>query len=337
MHLLYLGFALLAACAKPKSNELPTPVSAPAPLRTVNVRNATELKAALLAAKPGDDIVLADGPYAGKFVIGDAVNGTAAQPVQLRGSRNAVLDGGSIQTGYVLHLQADYWHIKGITITNGLKGLMADGASYNTIDSIRVYNTGEEGIHLRTFSRHNTIQYCEVTNAGLKTPDYGEGIYIGSAKSNWSTYTNGLPDLSDSNRIFRNRIGPGIAAECIDIKEGTTGGQILENHFDATGITGANSADSWIDVKGNNYLLEGNEGFNPAGSLLKDGYQVNVAYAGWGNNNIFKSNSCTVNAAGYGILIKLSSSNGTATGNKVYASNTVTGAAAGLTNITVSN
>lgn len=330
---------LLMGCGKDEAPAPVVPVSpptVPATTRIVRVATAAELKTALAAARAGDEIVLADGTYRGRFVIPATADGTAGQPVTLRGSRSAVLDGESITTGYVLHLQADYWIIRGITLTNGLKGLMTDGASNNVIDSIRVFQVGEEAIHLRRFSSHNVVQRTEVSHAGLKTPDYGEGIYIGSAKSNWTTYTDGLPDRCDSNYVVGNHIGPMVTAECIDIKEGTTGGVIRDNHFDATGITGANSADSWMDVKGNAYRIEHNTGFNPAGSVLKDGYQVNVAYSGWGNDNEFRNNTSVVNAAGYGFLVKLTSSNGTAVGNKVYANNQVTGAAGGVSNIALS-
>lgn len=343
MHMLtsLLGFLLLLSCSKKQqeggTSPAPSPAPAPVSVRVVHVSTATELKNALLNAQPGDEIVLADGLYAGRFVVNPGLSGTATKRIVLRGGRNAVLDGGSVSTGYVLYLQSDYWTIKGFTITNGLKGIMADRVQYNLIDSVKVFNIGEEAIHLRKFSSHNTVQNAEVSNTGLKTPDYGEGVYIGSANSNWSTYTNGNPDRCDSNTVFNCHIGPGVAAECIDIKEGTTGGIIRGNYFNAQGITGANSADSWIDVKGNHYLIENNTGTNPAGSLLKDGYQVNVAYAGWGNYNEFKSNSCAVNAAGYGFYIKLSSSQGTAVGNKVYTSNQVTGAAGGISNIALSN
>lgn len=308
-----------------------------APLRVVNVSTAAQLKAALLNAKPGDDIVLADGVYKGRFVIDASASGTAAHPVIMRGSRDAILDGESIQTGYVLHLQASYWIVGGLTMTNGLKGLMIDGSRHSLIDGVKVYSIGEEAIHLRKFSSQNTIQNSAISDAGLKTPDFGEGIYIGSAKSNWSVYTNDNPDECDSNKILNNEIGPNITAECIDVKEGTTGGLIKENHFDATGISGANSGDSWMDVKGNGYLVEGNTGTNPGGATFRDGYQVHVAMGGWGNNNSFKNNQCTVNAAGYGFNIQLSGSNGTSTGNSVYNNNTVSGAAAGIANIPLSN
>jgi hypothetical protein len=334
----FLGWMLLLGCGKSKDATAPLPVvPVEAAAHRVDVATSAELKAALAAARPGDDIVLADGRYEGRFVIAPQTDGTASKKITVRGSRNAVLDGQSITTGYVLHLQADYWVLKGFTITNGLKGLMLDGASHDLIDSIRVHGIGEEGIHLRSFSSNNLLTAVEVMNTGLKTPDYGEGIYIGSAKNNWANYSNGLPDLCDGNEVRRCRIGPGISAECIDIKEGTTGGIIRANYFDATGITGANSADSWIDVKGNRYVIEGNTGLNPPGSVLLDGYQVHVAVGGWGNDNEFRGNNCAVNAAGYGFLIKLTSTSGTATGNKVYSNNVVTGAASGVSNIPLTN
>lgn len=301
--------------------------------KAIFVNNETELRNVLSFAKPGDSIILKDGIYNGKFIIPSTVNGTVKRPIVLAGSKNAVLDGGNSSTGYVLHLQANYWRIKGITITNGLKGLVADGASHNLIHDVLITQVGEEGIHFRKFSSHNTLQNSEITHTGLKTPGYGEAVYIGSAYSNWDKYSNGRPDKCDSNKVINNKIGPYVAAECIDIKEGTTGGIISGNTFESQGITGANSADSWIDVKGNNYLIENNKGFNTQPSVLKDGYQVNCAYAGWGSYNEFKNNVSDVNASGHGFNIRLKSSKGEAVGNKVYSNNIVNNAAGGVANV----
>lgn len=297
------------------------------------VSNSTELKNILVIAKPGDSIVLKDGIYYGKFMISAAVSGTQKSPITLSGTRNAILDAGTIETGYVLSLKANFWRIKNITLKNGLKGLVTDGANYNLIDGIFVTKIGEEAVHFRTFSGHNTIQNSEITYTGLKRPGYGEGIYIGTAVSNWPKISNGEPDKCDSNQVIGNKIGPYVAAECVDIKEGTTGGIIRRNTFDAQGITGANSADSWIDVKGNAYLIEDNIGNNTQPSVLKDGYQVNCAYSGWGCYNIFKNNVCNVNADGYGFNIRLKSSKGEAVGNKIYNNNKINNAAKGLANI----
>lgn len=214
----------VAGCSKKGATGQLPPVTPPVTTgRVIHVSTTAELKTALQNALPADEIIMADGVYKGKFVVAPTVDGTAAKPIVLRGSRNAVLDAESVNTGYVLYLQADHWIIKGFTIMNGLKGIMADGVHYTVIDSVKVYNIGEEAIHLRKFSSHNTIRQTEISHTGLKTPDYGEGIYIGSAKSNWATYTSGNPDLCDSNNVFDNKIGPQVTAECIDIKEGTTG------------------------------------------------------------------------------------------------------------------
>ena len=329
-----ISLIVLMACTK---KILPATDSRSNLGRIVHVANAAELKSSLSFAKAGDNIIMSDGTYEGKFVIPYGVNGTASKPITLSGSRNAVLNAGDINSGYALYLQSNYWIIKGFTITNGLKGLMIDGSEYSIIDGIKVDHIGEEGIHLRKFSSHNTIKNCDISNTGIKTPDYGEGIYIGSAKNNWAKYSNNKPDLCDSNLILNNTIGPAVAAECIDVKEGTTASIIKGNHFDATGITGANSGDSWIDVKGNYTLIENNIGTNPGGDIFTDGYQVHCAYSGWGNYNEFKNNQCVVNASGFGFNIQLSGNNGKTTGNKVYSNNIVTGAAKGIANIPLSN
>lgn len=305
--------------------------------KIITVSSENQLQQALHIAKPGDEIVVKSGTYFGNFIIPATTNGTAAQPIVLRGEGKVVLNGGTISTGYVLHLKANYWVIKNIELTNGLKGLMCDNANYNLIDSISVNNIGEEGIHFRNFSTHNVLQKSTITNTGLKTADYGEGVYLGTAVSNWGKVTGGKEDKSDSNKVINNHIGPGITAECIDVKEGSTGGVISGNYFDATGITGANSGDSWMDVKGNGYVIEKNHGFNPEGSMLKDGFQVHCAVDGWGNNNVFMNNQCEVNADGYAINVTLTSSKGKVSGTKVYGTNVVKGAAKGLTNIEVSN
>lgn len=304
--------------------------------RIIKVASSTQLKNALISAKPGDEIILTDGIYIGNFSITNDVSGTSNNPVILKGSKNAILDGGTISTGYVLHIKANYWIIKGISIKNGLKGIMTDEANHNIIDSVKVFDIGEEGIHLRRFSKHNIIQNSEVLNTGLKTPDYGEGIYVGTAVSNWAKSSDGIEDKCDSNIIERNSIGPNCTAECIDVKEGTTGTIIRANTFNSAGITGANSGDSWMDVKGNYCLIENNSGYNPAGTVLKDGYQVHCAVNGWGCYNVFKNNISVINTNGFAINITPTSSKGKTIGNKVYSNNQVDNPAKGITNIELS-
>ncbi|MGH2548705.1 MAG: hypothetical protein ACRDHN_04915 [Thermomicrobiales bacterium] len=299
-----------------------SPVASSCPtdaMRTVDVSDAVELTNALAAAQPGDLIRMADGNYLGTFTA--AASGSASQRISLCGSRSAVIDGGDVGNGYAFHITGDYWTISGITVTNALKGVMADDADFTQILGISVHDIGHEGIHFRTNSSDNVIQDSEVYNTGIKRDKFGEGIYLGSAVSNWGNYTNGEPDRSDRNQVLRNRIW-NTTSESMDIKEGTTGGLIEGNQFDGSALAGA---DSWVDVKGNDYIIRNNTGTN---SPL-DGFQTHVINdMDWGRNNTFEGNVADVNGDGYGFYIH----DPETSGNIVSCGNVVNGAAKGFAN-----
>lgn len=48
---------------------------------------------------------------------------------------------------------------------------------------------GDAGSHLRAQSSDNRVEGATVQNTGRTTLEYGEGIYIGSAESNWCRYS----------------------------------------------------------------------------------------------------------------------------------------------------
>lgn len=283
---------------------------------TLNIRQVTssaELRQALLAAQPGDSIQLADGIYSGTFDIN--VSGAPSAPIILQGTRNAIIQGTSLNDGYGLHIQANYWILRGFTITNVLKGIMTDGASHNIFDDLRVFHIGHEAIHFRSFSTDNTVVRCEIADTGLINPGLGEGVYIGSAKAQWPKFGNGKPDASDGNRVSYNHFGPDIRAEAIDVKEGTSNGEIHGNAFNGIGMSGQNFADSWVDLKGNGYSVRDNRGF----FSLNDGFQTHIVVAGWGRNNQFSNNVAELHSNGYAIRIQLDGK--TAAGNIVYNDN----------------
>lgn len=230
---------------------------------THQVHTAAQLATALSQVKAGDTIQLADGEYHGSFKAHSS--GTAKKPILLTGSRKAMLS----STSYGLHLEGcSHWELKGFTIHNSKKGLVLDKSSHNTIDSIEVHNINEEGVHFRKDSSDNVLRNSDIHNTGLKAPGFGEGVYIGSAVSHWENTHK--PDRSDRNRIEHNTIGPHVSGESIDVKEGTCCGTIANNHFDGSGMTGVHFADSWIDLKGDKYLVEKNTGTHS----IKDGIQV---------------------------------------------------------------
>lgn len=293
----------------------------------LDVADAAGLTSALAAAQPGTLIRLAPGSYRGNFVA--TASGTAAAPIVLCGPRSAVLDGVAPGTGYTLHLlRSNYWILSGFSVVHAKDGVMLDRSSHNLITGLLIHDTGQTGISLRTFSSHNSVTYNQIHDTGRVDPGYGEGLYIGTAVSNWQTVTGSAtrPDRSNGTRVRYNTFGPNIAAESIDIKEGTTGGRILDNHFDGAGMSGANYADSWIDVQGNGYLISGNSGVN----ALRDAFQVHVQLPGWGRNNVFADNLADVRSQGYGFMIAYDALAG---GNVVRCDNVVRDAGAGLANV----
>jgi hypothetical protein len=285
------------------------------------VKDAAQLTHALAAVTPGSTIVMAPGTYSGRFVA--SVSGTASAPITLCGRRDSVIDGGPIKLGYSFYLQkVDWWRVIGFSVQGGQKGVVADHANHVLISRLYVHDVGDEGIHLREFSSDNIVEGNTVSNTGLLSTKFGEGIYVGSASSNWCTYTQCRPDNSDRNVIRNNDISH-TTAENIDIKEGTSGGVIQGNRLSGGGMV-PSAATAWINVKGNDWTIVGNVGRKS----VKDGFQVHRVYNGWGSRNIFRANQAMVDGTGFGIYVQSSS-----LGTVVTCDNVASGAALGLSNI----
>ncbi|MGC5346036.1 right-handed parallel beta-helix repeat-containing protein [Streptomyces sp. DT24] len=285
----------------------------------IEVTTAKQLKSVLTSVTPGATIHLADGTYTGNFKA--TVPGTTSARITLTGSSAAILRAGG---GYGLHLNgASNWTVRGITVTGGQKGIVTDAADNVVIDSVTVHDLDMEGVHFRTSSRNAVLENSRVYDTGHNGRGMGEGVYVGTAGD--------LSDRSDGARIIGNTIGPGVGGENVDIKEGTTGAQIIGNTFDGSGLTGANYDDSWVDVKGNNVLVEGNKGSR----TTNNGYETHTQQSGWGCGTVFRANTSDLTGATGDKRLAVNVTNsGPNCVTTVYGSNTVTGGR-GLTNITV--
>ncbi|WP_124981299.1 T9SS type A sorting domain-containing protein [Nonlabens xiamenensis] len=226
-----------------------------------NCSTTSELRNAMGIANPGDEIIIMPGTYEPSGKVMDAIgkfvrftsdrSGTPTQPIILRGSSSTnrpllQCPDNDIYDGAILSITGDYWDIRDLRIEQGDKGIMLDTANYCTLTNIDVQDIGEEGIHIRSGSSHNTIISCSISNTGVNSAGFGEGIYIGSDRSQHSTYN---PDCN-YNTIDNCIMGPNIRAEHFDIKEGTEYNVVKNCIMDGTGITGANFSDSFMDIKG---------------------------------------------------------------------------------------
>ncbi|MEW2619702.1 right-handed parallel beta-helix repeat-containing protein [Streptomyces sp. NPDC048106] len=288
---------------------------------TVEVTTAAQLKTALANAQPGATIHLADGTYQGNFNA--TTPATASARITLTGSAQAVL---SASGGYGLHLNgASYWTVSGLTVTGGQKGIMIDAAQGVLVDGVTVHGLAMEGVHFRNSSADGVIRNSRIYDTGRDGDGMGEGVYVGTA--------NTLSDNSDRVQILGNTIGPAVGGENVDVKEGTTGTRIVGNTFDGSGLTGANYDDSWVDVKGNDVLVQDNTGIHTS----NDGYQTHTQQPGWGCGTVFRNNSSTLTGATGPTQLAVDVTNyGTGCATTVYGDNTVTGGK-GLTNIQVTD
>lgn len=296
------------------------------PSSCTNALNTTAaIQNAMKNATAGSVISIAPGTYTGdRSTSGDPggqglffsdKNGTSASPIILKScdaANPAVLKGVNVNDGsYGIHLTGDYWQIRDIEVTNAQKGIIIDNGNRNLINNAEVHNVGDEGVHFRDGSSYNTLEYSLIYDTGKYQAGYGEGAYVGSDSS--SAYEH----VVTGNIISHTNFNGGITAEHIDVKEGASGTIIEYCTFNGTGISGANSADSFVDVKGVNTIVRYNQGYRNGNSNVLDAFQVRThgtAYA-TGTNNSFNNNTVNLdNSAGY-VVYATSAATGTTAQN----------------------
>ncbi|MHA7055794.1 cellulase family glycosylhydrolase [Aquimarina sp. M1] len=277
------------------------------PSGTINCNTVDCIRNAMRNAQPGDEIIVAPGTYTApdKFNFGNKAtrfgsdkNGTASKPITLRAqnpSNPPILKGtNGNYDGYVMFILGDYWILKDLILEEGSKGLVLDNANNGIIENVVVRELGEEGIHLRDGSSNNLVKNCRVYNVGIKRPGIGEGLYVGSDKGQHESsgqagdiFDNKYNPRCDNNTIEGCIVGPNVTAEGVDVKEGTKNTIIRNCTFSAEGLSGENSADAFIDLKGA-YGFVYNNTFNRDGSnILNAG--VDFLDRGTGFNTGFRN------------------------------------------------
>lgn len=304
--------------------------AAPAPPTSVpgalTVSSVAGLRSALASAKPGAVITLADGEYVFRPRLVASSSGTPSAPITLRGSRAAIIRSTGVSGDYGLHITGSFWRVEGLTVAHANKGIVLDRSVGTVLDGVQVHDIGAEGVHFRSCSSDGVLRRSLVRKTGITSPQFGEGVYVGSANSNWAGYA--CTDGRDNSErvLVEDNVFQDIAAEGADLKEGTDSGILRRNVFDNVGFSGANSADSAVDAKGNGWLIEDNTVRGARGKFL-DAFQTHSVYQGYGTGNVFRGNRVEGAVAGYGVAFY------PALGNQIECSNSAPGAVKGLSSV----
>jgi len=309
-----LLITLLVACAP---DAQATARASCGPRAQVVGATADDLQRALDAARPGDVLALAPVTYRGNFVI--TTSGDDA-PITLCGTPGSGIDGGDVDKGYALHLDhvAD-WVLAGFRVSGGQKGIVLDGVTRSTLTRLDVGGTGQEAVHLRANSTDNLVDRLTVHDTGRSTPEYGEGIYIGSAASNWCAVTDCQPDRSDRNRLAGNTVSD-VTAEAIDIKEGASDGVVSGNTLS---VASSATVDSVLDLKGSRWLIDDNRISVSSGTGVQVHRIATPVDVGSGTANTISNNAFTLRGAVVAVEIVGDARRG---GNTLSCDNTVEGA-----------
>jgi len=258
------------------------------------------LRGAMRDAVAGDTILVAPGTYTGDVATsGDPGNlpngagyfwighdGTAVDPIVVVARDPAhppVLQGSTIDAGYVVHVTGDHVVLKNLVLQTGDKVVVFDHASHGLVEDCELRHSGNELLHIRDSSGDVVVHRSALHNSGNVAPNYGEGIYIGTDQARW-----GAADVPQTGTLapwwgdkavsegyggydwrvegtkVRCSLLYDIAAEPIDIKEGTRRTEVTGNVFlgDSTGRKGGASyfsyVGSFIDQKGVLATVKGN-------------------------------------------------------------------------------
>jgi hypothetical protein len=305
-----LWAAALVACRAQAAASCPNPLDTVAGIQAA-MRDAVPVTTIHIApgVYVGDRSTSGDPSGKGRFYSGRS--GTEASPIVLTScdpAHPAVLSGASVSdSAYGIHLTGDHWQIRDLVVTRAQKGVVIDNGNHNLLRGLEVHEIGDEGVHFRDGSSYNTIERSRVHDTGNDQPGFGEGVYVGSDAA--ASYEHAVA----GNVIREVAFAGGITAEHIDIKEGATGTVVEFCTFDGTGISGANSADSFVDIKGVHTIVRFNRGYRNGNSAVSDAFQVRTHGSGYptGVNNSFYRNTVDLDGCPGYLVYATSATSGT--------------------------
>ena len=152
--------------------------SAPAAF-AVDIAPGGNLRTAIAALKPGEELRLAGGTYTVDSGFRVTVNGTAQQPIVMRskdGERAIIQQTNSGQNVFEIS-SSKYFVVRNIEFTGGSHGIRLMSSSFITIEGCEVHDTGDVAISANSGGTYEGLKILR--NNVHHTNGTGEGMYLG--------------------------------------------------------------------------------------------------------------------------------------------------------------
>jgi hypothetical protein len=201
---------------------------------TVEITPTGNLRTAIAALNPGDELVLGGGTYTMSSRFGVTVVGTQAQPITIRaktGEKPRIHMNTTAQN--IIEVQGSrYVTFRGLEFTGGSHGIRLMDSDFVTIENCEVHETGDVAISANSGGTYEGLRILR--NHIHHTHGTGEGMYLG-CNSNACRMAN---SLIEGNYIHHTNGADVQQGDGIELKEGSYGNVVRDNVIHDTNYPG---------------------------------------------------------------------------------------------------
>jgi hypothetical protein len=200
----------------------------------VDITPSGDLRAAIAALKPGEELRLGGGTYTVSSGFRITVNGTATQPIVMRprDGEHALIRQTNAAQNILEISDSRYFVVRGIEFTGGSHGIRLMSSSFVTVEDCEIHDTGDVAISANSGGTYDGLKLLR--NHIHHTNGTGEGMYLG-CNNNGCRVAN---SLIEGNYIHHTN-GPTVEqGDGIELKEGSYGNVIRDNVIHDTNYPG---------------------------------------------------------------------------------------------------
>jgi hypothetical protein len=201
-------------------------IAMPAAAAIVNVGPGDDVEAAINAAQPGDEIVLAGGEYMLTELFSVTIAGTEDQPIIIRAAdgEQPHLHRPNADQNIIDIASATWAEIRGIEFSGGSAGIRISAADHLTIEDCEIHDTND--VALRANDGGATYESLHIVHNHIHdTDNTGEGMYLG-CNENACQVANSVIERNWVHHTNQATVSQG---DGIELKEGSHDNVIRDN------------------------------------------------------------------------------------------------------------